>query len=115
MRTKNTFCKSTVVVLFIITSQTLMVQKQQRPLAIVQKNADAIGQFNDDLNNACVSDSYTDVLSDAALVYVQQTYKGINPYKSMQGLAFKNETLASFAGRRPDLNAVKGAFFIMSL
>ncbi|HEX5154628.1 MAG TPA: hypothetical protein VFW07_24445 [Parafilimonas sp.] len=109
MRTKNTIWKSTVVLLFIITSQILMiqnVQNEQRALTIVKKNAAVRGQSNDYLNNACISEAYTDVLPGATLVYLQQKCNGIDLDKLVQVSAFKNETLISYSYRRLDLNAV---------
>ena len=53
-----------------------------------------------------VADTYVDALSGNTLVYLQQTYLGIDVDKIIQVLAFKNGKLVSSAGKRLDLSLV---------
>jgi hypothetical protein len=111
MTKKNTIWKSTIAILCVITSQTLMAQnvQNQQALELVRKNAAAIGLTDQNIINSRVSDTYVDVLSGATLVYLQQTYLGIDVDKSLQVLAFKNGSLASSSGKRIELNFLKGS------
>ena len=109
MTKKNTIL-TTVAILCVITSQTLMAQnvQNQQALDLVKKNAAAAGLTNQNIIDSRVSDTYLDALSGATLVYLQQTYKGIDVDKSLQVLAFKSGSLVSSSGKRIELNSIKG-------
>ncbi len=66
----------------------------------VSQNAVKIGFSSKDLKNYRVSDTYIDKLSGATIVYLQQTFKGIDVFNSIQTAAFKNGKLISIAGKR---------------
>ncbi len=66
--------------------------------ALVQKNAAAIGISSAQLSDTRISDAYYDQLSGATLVYLQQTFRGIDVYNTIKVLAFKNGKLISAAG-----------------
>src|SRR3954454_7772127 len=106
MKRTSTLFKLAIVFFFAITSQTIIaqdLQNTQKALALVKKNATAIGLSNDDIIDSRISSTYDDASSGATLVYLQQTYMGIDVDKSIQVLAFKNGSLASSTGTRIDL------------
>src|SRR5215831_8781131 len=74
---------------------------------LIQQNISKLGFSLDDLKNYRISDLYTDKLSGATFVYLQQTYKDIDVFNSVQTVAFKNDQLMSVAGRRIDKLASK--------
>jgi uncharacterized repeat protein (TIGR01451 family) len=72
----------------------------QNALSLVQKNSTKIGLSETDIQNSRVSDTYLDALSGATLVYLQQTYQGIDVDKSIKVMGFKNGNLVSASGNR---------------
>jgi len=104
MKKTPTLFRLAIVFMFIIfisgaiTAQD--VQDSQKALALVKKNAAAIGLSDNNIANSRVANTYVDELSGATLVYLQQTYKGIDVDKAIQVLAFKNGVLVSSAGSR---------------
>src|SRR3954471_13201147 len=106
MITKPTLFRLVIAFFFAIASQRIIaqdLQNNQKALALVKKNATAIGLSNDDVINSRISSTYDDASSGATFVYLQQTYMGIDVDKSIQVLAFKNGLLASSTGTRIDL------------
>jgi len=67
---------------------------------LVRTNASAIGLTKNDLDNFRISNAYIDKISGASLVYVQQTYKGVDVFNSIQTYAFKNGKLVTSSGKR---------------
>lgn len=67
---------------------------------LVRQHAMAIGISAGDLQNFRISDAYLDKTSGLTIVYVQQTYKGIDIYNAIQTVAFKNGNLVSTSGSR---------------
>ncbi len=59
--------------------------------SLLYKNASALHLSVDDLKNTRISSFYYDDVSKATLVYLQQTYKGVDVYSSVAPVAFKNE------------------------
>ncbi|HEX5154629.1 MAG TPA: M36 family metallopeptidase [Parafilimonas sp.] len=114
MRNKYTIWKSTIAILFVVMSQTLMAQNaqnEQSALTLLKKNAAALGLTDQKIINSRVSDTYVDVLSGATLVYLQQTYMGIDIDKSVQVFAFKNGSLVSSAGKRVEMSGITNSAF----
>jgi len=56
----------------------------------IKNNATKIGLSATDLQNYRISDMYVDKLSGATMIYLQQTYKGIDVMNAIQSLAEKN-------------------------
>jgi hypothetical protein len=79
-------------------------QDNQKALALVKKNSAAIGLTKDNIANSRITDAYTDALSGATIVYLQQTYMGIDVDRTVQVLSFKNESLVSSSGKRIEIN-----------
>src|SRR3954452_21764692 len=107
MKMKPTLFKLASVFFFASMFQTLIaqdLQNSQKALALVRRNAAAIGLSSDDVANSRISSTYDDALSGTTLVYLQQTYKGIDVDKTIKVLAFKNGTLVSASGSRIDLS-----------
>src|SRR3954447_21949902 len=103
MKRTSTLFRLAIAFVFAITSQAIIaqdLQNNQKALALVKKNATAIGLSNDDLVNSRISSTYDDASSGATFVYLQQTYKGIDVHKSVKVLAFKNGVLVSSTGTR---------------
>ena len=67
-------------------------------LQLIQAHASSIGLSKTDLDNMRISAAYIDKTSNAYMVYVQQTYKGVDVFNSIQTYAFKNGKLISAAG-----------------
>ena len=97
MRTKSTLRKTLVLFLASMLSCTATIFAQEvdsrTASGLVKQNAAAIGLTADDLRNFRISSAYIDKQTGATLVYVQQTYKGIDVLNSIQTLAFKNGKL----------------------
>jgi len=107
MKKKPTLFKLTVAFFFALISQTIIaqqVQDNQKALALVKKNAAAIGLSDDNIANCRIANTYVDAVSGATFVYLQQTFMGIDVDKSIQVLAFKNGSLVSSTGKRIDMS-----------
>lgn len=89
-------------VVFIIPANKLFAQQlaTQAAVKLVRNNASSLGLSKTDLQNLRISAAYVDKASGASLVYVQQTYKGVDVFNAIQTYAFKNGTLLSAAGGR---------------
>src|SRR4051794_36995422 len=83
------------------------IQKTEKALSLVKNNATRLELSDDNILNSRVSDTYVDALTGNTLVYLQQTYKGIDVDKLVQVLAFKNGKLVSGTGKRIDLSLIK--------
>ncbi|CAN5314497.1 hypothetical protein BH11BAC6_BH11BAC6_14250 [soil metagenome] len=86
----------TFFVLHVTAQQTTKINAKE----LVTKYAVNIGLFADDLNNLRISDAYIDKLSGATIIYLQQTYKGIDIMNAVQTVVIKNNKLVSLAGKR---------------
>lgn len=102
MRTKFTrlktvmfFCVSLITTLNAVAQQA---DVKSAAMDLVRKNATEIGLSNADLFNSRISDAYTD--EGITMVYLQQTYKGVDVFNSIQALAFQNSQLVSSSGKR---------------
>ncbi len=107
MKKKSTFFKLTIAFFFALISQTIIAQDaqdNQKAMSLVKKNAAAIGLSAGSIDNSRISSAYDDASSGATMVYLQQTYKGIDVDKSILVLAFKNGSLVSSAGSRIDVS-----------
>ena len=116
MRTSLTKMKLSYVLLAgLLTCTCTIVKAQQLDSKtagnLVRQHAAAIGLPAADLQNFRVSDAYLDKTSGITIVYVQQTYKGIDVFNAIQAVAFKNGKLVSASGSRinqaPDMVNVK--------
>jgi len=87
---------------FIVSANTVFAQQLTSGSAVnlVKKNAATLGLTKTDLQNMRISNAYVDKTSGASLVYVQQTYKGVDVFNSIQTYAFKSEQVVSAAGSR---------------
>ncbi len=72
----------------------------QTAAGYVKANAAALGLSKTDVQNFRISGAYIDKATGASLVYVQQTYKGVDVFNAIQTYAFKNGSLVSSAGNR---------------
>ena len=72
----------------------------QSAVRLVSANAAALGLSKTDLGNMRISSAYLDKSSGATLVYVQQTYKGVDVFNAIQTYAFKNGKLVTASGQR---------------
>ncbi len=98
--------KLIAILTFAVMSQTALaqdVQENQKALSLIKNNAAAIGLSPQDIADSRITDTYVDALTGNTLVYVQQTYQGIDVDKMIQVLAFKNGKLVSVSGKRFDL------------
>lgn len=101
---KNLYSAKTVAILlsFVFVIQNVgaqqMVDGQQHISALIESNSSAIAMSAADRANSRVADAYYSKQSGLMLVYLQQTYKGVDVYNSIKVLAFKNDKLVSSAG-----------------
>jgi len=72
----------------------------ENALKLVNKNLDKISLLPEDVFNSKVTNAYTDNVSKLQLVYLQQTYQGIDVYNTLQVIAFKNGNTVSVTGGR---------------
>lgn len=103
MRKKPTHLKTVLaLVSFACFANAMFAQKVDPKAAmdLIRKNASVIGLSRSDLLNSRISDAYTDKVSGATMVYLQQTYKGVDVFNSIQSLAFKGDKVVSLAGGR---------------
>ena len=107
---KSTHLKTTAFfcVLLLGALHTMAQQFDAKSAAeLTKKNAAAIGLSQTDIANSRVSDAYIDKVSGATMVYLQQTYKGIDVFNSIQTLAFRNDKLVAKSGNRiPQIEAM---------
>ncbi len=71
---------------------------KDQALQLVKEKAAALGFSYADVSNLLVSDAYYDKTSNANMVYLQQTYKGVRIYNAIKSLAFRNGKVMSAAG-----------------
>ncbi|MBV9963472.1 MAG: M36 family metallopeptidase [Parafilimonas sp.] len=64
--------------------------------SLIEKNAAALGLSNEDLSNYRISDAYFDESTGLTMVYLQQTYKGVDVYNAITPVAFKNDKISAF-------------------
>ncbi|HXL54687.1 MAG TPA: M36 family metallopeptidase [Chitinophagaceae bacterium] len=104
MTTKSTRSKFVALFFALLFGSATAIFGQQvdakTATGLIMKNAAAIGLSKSDLKNYRISDAYFDQLSGLTMVYMQQTYKGIDVFNSIQTLAFKDDQLASVSGSR---------------
>lgn len=94
---------STALTLILYCSNAFAQQTDQLKIKkLIQQNISKLGFSSNELKNYRISDIYTDKLSGATFVYLQQTYKDIDVFNSVQTVVFKNDQLMSIAGRRID-------------
>ncbi|HCY90569.1 MAG TPA: hypothetical protein DHV17_09950 [Chitinophagaceae bacterium] len=74
--------------------------QQQRAISLVQKNQQAIGLSDADMNKFVVSDAYDNKTSGTFMVYLQQTHLNIPVYNQIHTLTFKNDRLVYQSGGR---------------
>lgn len=83
---------------FGLYAQQLLSEKNNSyGLQLLRQNAEALHLAPQTLQNLRISSCYYDRISKAWLVYVQQTYKGIDIENAISTLAFKNEKPVSIA------------------
>ncbi|WP_018611675.1 M36 family metallopeptidase [Segetibacter koreensis] len=105
MTKRITILIATLAVAFISQTTTAQdLQKVEKAMSLVKSNAAALGLSDENVLNSRVSDTYVDALTGNTLVYLQQTYKGIDVDKVVQVLAFKNGKVVSGTGKRIDLS-----------
>lgn len=102
MHQKFTLAK-TVAFLFLVACLWQNTSAQKQPAAnditsLLDKNAPAIGMSSYDRENTRIQNTYYSSLSGITLVYLQQTYKGIDVHTALKVLAFKGDKLVSVAG-----------------
>ncbi len=66
-----------------------------RAKQLVLKNASAIGLTAADIENVRISDAYYDKTSSSTMVYLQQTYKGVDIYNAISTVSFRNDKIAA--------------------
>jgi len=100
---KNFNCARTAAILFFVVCflQKSSAQQQvdaKRINALVESNASSLRMSTYDRQNSRVSDAYYSSQSGVLLVYLQQTYKGIDVHNAIKVLAFKGDKLVSSEG-----------------
>ncbi len=80
--------------------QAQQVINDQTIMKLVAENANKLMLTTDDQMNSRISSAYQDNHTGLLLVYLQQTYKGVDVYNSIQSIAFRNGKAVSVSGTR---------------
>ena len=97
---KQPFFLLLVALLCSTQMQAQQVISNESVMKLVSENANKLMLTTDDQSNSRVSSAYQDNRTGLLLVYLQQTYKGVDVYNSIQTIGFKNGKAISFAGTR---------------
>lgn len=103
MKKTSTFFRFAVLSCLMLMTSPSMLHAQtlgKTSRELVAKNAFILGLTQDALSESRVSDSYSDKISGTTMVYLQQTYKGVDVFNSIQTIAFKGDRVAVFSGKR---------------
>lgn len=96
------FAKTTAILVFVASlTQTLHAQKKiddAKIRSLIESNASAIRMSSSDRQSGVIKNAYYSSQSGVFLVYLQQTYKGVDVYNAIQTLAFKDDKLVSSTG-----------------
>ena len=80
----------------------IVVKAQQRDAVyyknLVAKNAAATGLSVSDIENSRIADAYYDKIANASIVYLQQTFKGVDVNKAIRVITFRNEKAVTVTG-----------------
>jgi len=95
LKTVTLFC----ILLFSVLKTMAQQADEKAAIELVRKNASIIGLSKTDLFDSRISDAYTDE-SGVTIIYLQQTYKGIDVFNSVQTAAFQKDQLVSLSGKR---------------
>ena len=95
LKTVALFC----VLLFSVSKIMAQQIDARAAMELIEKNAPAIGLSKADLFDSRISDAYTDE-SGVTIIYLQQTYKSVDVFNSVQTVAFQNNQLVSSTGKR---------------
>jgi extracellular elastinolytic metalloproteinase len=98
--TKHIACILLVIIFGTYNSYSQQTANLPEVAKMVSGNAFKIGLTNSDLKNYRISDDYDDKISGLTMVYLQQTYKGVDIFNIIQSIAFKNGQLVSVTGDR---------------
>lgn len=79
----------------------------ERVRELINNNTFALNLSSADTNNIIVTSAYHDQLTNSDLVYLQQSYKGIPVYNSIQTVAFRDGKVYSVTGVRIQKIATK--------
>lgn len=80
--------------------QAQQVISNESVMKLISENANKLMLTTDDQSNSRISSAYQDNRTGLLLVYLQQTYKGVDVYNSIQTIGFKNGKAISFTGTR---------------
>ncbi len=80
--------------------QAQQVISNESVMKLISENANKLMLTTDDQSNSRISSAYQDNHTGLLLVYLQQTYKGVDVYKSIQTIGFKNGKAVSVEGTR---------------
>lgn len=100
---KSFFYKITFVFLCVLGSLSIAFAQEIAPSdakQILTKNLSSLQLSPQDIENTEVTRSYTDKTSGLQLFYLQQTYKGLPVYNSIQIIALKDDKVVSNSGKR---------------
>jgi extracellular elastinolytic metalloproteinase len=88
------------ILLSIVSFAQINQADRNTALSLIKSNLKQIGLSENDYNNLDVSSTYLIEQSNIRMVYLIQTFKGIQVFNKMQVLAFKNGSLVSATGGR---------------
>jgi len=80
--------------------QAQQVISNESVMKLISENANKLMLTTDDQSNSRISSAYQDNRTGLLLVYLQQTYKGVDVYNSIQTIGFKNGKAITFTGTR---------------
>ncbi|MDE3185400.1 MAG: M36 family metallopeptidase, partial [Bacteroidota bacterium] len=88
--------------ILLVICQQLYAQEipSKQALYLIKQNSSFLNLSSDDIDNSIISDAYFDHTSNTQLIYLQQSYRGIPVYHSIQVIALKNDHAVSVEGKR---------------
>lgn len=105
---KSIFYKVSFVFVLLFTNFILATAQEISPSVakeILTKNKSELQLSPQDIENSTITSSYQDKVSGLQFFYIQQTFKGIPIYNSLQIVAIKGDKVVSNTGSRvPDLD-----------
>lgn len=81
-------------------TQAQQIVNDQTIMKLVAENANKLMLTTEDQMNSRISSAYQDNHTGLLLVYLQQTYKGVDVYNAIQSIAFRNGKAVSVSGNR---------------
>ena len=88
-------------ILFLVTVNGFAQQiPLKQAMQLIERNSAFLSVNSNDLDNVIITNAYTDKISGMKLIYLQQSFKRIPVYNSLQVVTLKDEAVLSVTGNR---------------